>query len=277
MALKILANQGERWTKTWCYILWRGCPVSGLCTDTGPDERVTAMDRREQYRIVPDKADRVWASVTCPGGSSISGQVVDLSAGGGGISISFPLAGRPVLAVGEEVALTFTSTLFKKELTVSARVVHGTGDEQNAHYGFEFSDPQELDAQLTPMFHRLPNRRRSPRVTPARDSPVLVILNAETGHKWTTGHIVDISAAGIGVLVSPETELRLGSVERVELSVSLPGHLDPLRLHGVIRNRYTVRGQIRYGIEFEFERSEESQRNQTAIINYVAERQRQHL
>ena len=104
----------------------------------------------------------------------------------------------------------------------------------------------------------------------------LVILNAETGHKWTTGHIVDISAAGIGVLVSSETELRLGSVERVELSVSLPGHLDPVRLHGVIRNRYTAHGQIRYGIEFEFERSEESQRNQTAIINYVAERQRQH-
>ncbi|MCZ6538222.1 MAG: PilZ domain-containing protein [Chloroflexi bacterium] len=231
------------------------------------------MDRREQYRIVPDEADRVWANVTGAGGSSISGQVLDISAGGVGISVSFPLAGRSVLAVGEEVAIAFTSTLFEKELTVSARVVHRAGDEQNAQYGFRFSDPQPLDAQLTPMFHRLLNRRRSPRVTPAPDFPVLAILSAETGHTWTAGQVVDISNTGIGVIGSPEIESRFGSVERVELSVSLPGHADALRLHGVIRNRYTVRGQIRYGIDFEFKQSEESQRNQAAIINYVEERQ----
>ncbi len=115
------------------------------------------------------------------------------------------------------------------------------------------------------------DQSKSSRVCPAADSPVSVILDAEACQRSTAAHMVDISETGIGVLISSETELRPGSVE---LSISLPGHLDALSVRGVIRNGDTVRGQIHYGIEFEFEQSEESQRIRDAITGYVTERLR---
>jgi c-di-GMP-binding flagellar brake protein YcgR len=238
------------------------------------------MEQRKQYRVEMDPSTDLHVDIVLPDGTPVPGAPVDLSADGAGIRfLSLRFAGPPCPAhgIGDEVQLRFTSKLLKQPLLVKARVAHRVEEDGCRRYGFQFTNRSELERQLAPELFRLFNRRSAYRVTPNERAPIDVIMEDHQGGAPVHARAVDISASGLGVRAPIEAEGTFVSIDHIGMTISLPGRPQPVVLRGIIRNRRLAGHEIRYGIEFDFERSRNTKREQHAVAEYVMIRQREML
>ena len=234
-------------------------------------------DRREQYRVDVGEGKELEVSVRASGRPSFSGHALDLNVDGAGLrvlSLRFPQPAGPVLGVGEETELTLSFAALKRELVVSARVTHRTDEEESRRYGFQFTDRQQLEEQAWPALYRFFNRRATYRVEPASDCPVEVTLERTSGGMSVQVPLLDISAAGMGLRVPAEAESAFAESDRIRVSTSLPGCRDALNLTAIIRSRRLAGAEVHYGLEFDWPGTENRQRQEDAVIDFVMKRQR---
>jgi c-di-GMP-binding flagellar brake protein YcgR len=179
--------------------------------------------------------------------------------------------------VGQEVELTLTFARPKKALLLSARVARRIDEGESRRYGFQFTDRQQLEQQLRPTLYRLFNRRASYRVRPAPDHPVEVTLECFPGGTPVQAQLIDISTGGMALRVPLEAESALADSDRVRVSASLPDCPQRLDLSAIICSRSLAGAEIRYGVKFDLQRTDSSQCQQDAILNFVMARQRAEL
>ncbi len=233
------------------------------------------IEQRTEYRVELDESSDLAVSIENPPGSTCSGRLLDVS--GSGAGARFPVPDCPILAVGQEVPLVFTCGRLKAPVTVQAMVQHRAEERGFRRYGFRFLE-RELDPQLPAELRKLFNRRRVLRVAPDSESPVAVVLEGGGGGPRVKTRLADLSPLGVGVSLEAEAESTLAHANRIGISLSsLPGCGIPLHLIGSIRYRQLIGADIRYGIEFDPELSENFARQEGQITRYVMERQRELL
>ena len=234
-------------------------------------------DRREQYRVDVGENERLEVSVQTSGRPPFSGQAADLSVDGAGLrllSLSFPQSAGPVLGVGEETQLTLTFAGLERGVVFSARVTHRADGKNSRRYGFQFTDRGQLEEQVWPALYRFFNRRAIYRVEPAPSHPVEVTLERGADGTSVRVPLVDISAGGMGLRVPADAEAAFAESDRIRVSTRLPGGGEPLNLTAIIRSRRLAGAEIHYGLEFDWQGTENRQRQEDAIIDFVMERQR---
>jgi hypothetical protein len=206
------------------------------------------------------------------------GDPVDLSISGVGtrlvMSLGFAAMSCPALAVGQEVTLYLGLSEAERPLELPARVMNRTDEGELRRYGFQFTDREHLERQLPPALHRLFNRRYAYRVEPDPDSPIEVMLICTAPPLQVRARLVDISPDGMAFAVPLAAESALAAVDRLVACINLPGGRQPPRLGILIRNRSVLGNEVRYGVEFDLERTQDAQRQQAAVTRYVMDRQR---
>lgn len=236
------------------------------------------MERRSQYRVTSEEVSSLHATIRTPGGVYSLGEPVDLSISGVGtqllMSLGFAATSCPTLVVGEEVTLYLGLSEAERPLELSARVMNRTDEGELRRYGFEFTDREQLECQLSPVLHRLFNRRHAYRIEPDPDSPIEVMLICASPTLQVRARLVDISTNGMAFDVPLDAESALAAVDRLVACVGLPGGGQPPRLGILTRNRSLLGNQVRHGVEFDLKRTQDAQRQQDAVARYVMDRQR---
>lgn len=221
-------------------------------------------EKRQTYRVAPKPEEKVRLSVEDAEGSLFQAHLVDVSVRGA--SATLPHAGAPPLAVGDGVRLHFTAPLFRKPVTVRAKVCFRDDTEAGCLVGFRFGSVVKLPAAL----HKLFNRRLVHRTQPDPDEPIEVVLIASSGKSPlsqppTLGRLMDISVQGAGVALGPvDPDLE----QPINLFLRLPTG-DVLHLLSWIRHRWMQDDTIMYGLEFDFENSADGMRQIEQLRRYV--------
>ncbi len=230
------------------------------------------MDRRNKYRIELGGKSTVEVSILVEDRPLMVGRLHDVSAEGAGVVLP-NLANAP-LAVGQRAELVLVGTTIVKPLRVSAVVRHlrieGSGAEAVQHYGFDFTNQEGFDELLIAQdLHILFNRRKSRRVEPDPQEPIGAFLEDVVRGKSGPARVLDLSTGGVGLLLTREVDLLFGQVERVRLALRLPRATEDLHLEGIVRRRAEEDGGVRYGIEFDPERTPRFVEKQAVLAKYV--------
>ena len=211
--------------------------------------------------------------------------------------LSFPEESS--LHLSRRVRFKFSTDNGSKELTMDAIVLESRVMEGRRVCQFRFAGGVDVEAALGPGAFSRFNRRRGFRVVPdGRDRIEIELTWGETN---ISGRLADISVAGMGIDVTvdgitvdlpSEVGETLVPLDRVTLSFKLPGSdmpLEmlgsfklpgsdtPLKMLGTVRNRNLKGKNICYGIDFEWDPSDESQRQAKAVRSYVMRLQRSML
>lgn len=233
------------------------------------------MERRKVYRNDPQQA-AIVVTIRPVDGEAISSTLRDVS--GDGLAVYAPQESGLGLYVGEEVKLELWGGIVERPITIGARLRHRLMEEDACRYGFQFVDRDSLVHVLTGKLWKLFNRRRAFRVQPHPAQPIEVALAAlDDVETRAGGMLADISRFGLGVSVDLGAERAMQAVDWVEASFRLPDTSEPLEFVGLIRARNLEEEQVRYGIELSETRSENFERQQQAIEDYVIRRRREAL
>lgn len=199
-----------------------------------------------------------------------------------GGSLSFPEESH--LYLSRRVRFKFSTDNRSKELIIDAIILESRAVKGRRVCQFRFADVVDLEATMAPGAFSRFNRRRAFRVAPgARDKIEIELTWGETS---SSGHLADISVTGMGIGITvagitvdlaPEVGGTLAPLDRLTLSFQLPGHDTRLRLMGIVRNRNLKSKNICYGIDFEWDQSDESQQQAEAVRGYVMRQQRSML
>ena len=230
------------------------------------------MEQRQHYRAQLGQGSGLQVNILKEGATPIVGEALDVSIGGTRVQASSP--DGPVLVMGDDVQLTFTSDQLEQPLVVPARTVHRAEEDGTRTYGFQFTDRTLLENQLAGDIYRIFNRRGSYRVQPPDELPIEVTLETDGENKRLRGRMVDISPRGMGVLAPVEAASAFLGIDRIMVSFTLPTSPDPVRLEDIIRSRRLTATGVRYGIALDFQASAQPEAQQNTIIDYVVQRQR---
>ena len=188
------------------------------------------------------------------------------------------------LYLSRRVRLKFLTDNRLKELVIDAFILKSDTVRGKRVCQFRFADMIDLEAALGPGALSRFNRRRAFRVVPgARDKIRVALTWGETG---SSGRLADISVTGVGIGITvdgitvdldPEVGGTLGPLDRLTLSFQLPGCDTRLRMMGIVRNRNLKSKNICYGIDFEWDPSDESQRQAETVRGYVMRQQQSML
>ena len=228
------------------------------------------MERRRWYRNTVREDDDLQVEVQLADGSVVSGVPLDLMMDGAGVR--FNPTSFPVLEMGQQVVLTFTSTLIEDSVHATAIVVNRTELGVSRRYGFRFTDYRELESQLSQEIFRLFNRRGSQRVVPHPDAPVEVTLEGIHNGGEARVDLIDVSATGMALRIPTTVESAMVGISNVKFTLLLPGRRDPLTLEGIIRDRRLDELGIHYNVEFTLDPGD-AQRQQGVINDFVLKRQ----
>lgn len=232
--------------------------------------------RRRRYRVDLERRRDLKVKVQAAGRPAVQGEPVDLSLDGIGVRFASPGAQgvqSPVIAVGEEVGLSLMLPPHQRPLQSNAKVVSRTEGESHRRYGFQFTDRDQFQAQLSPALYGLFNRREAYRVRPDPQNPIEVGLEGLGGDVRFRAQLLDISVKGMAVAVPMEAEAALAGSDRIRVSASLPDVAGTLSWVAVIRDRMLVRDRIHYGVEFELEQAAASPGQRDAVMAFVMKRQ----
>ena len=233
------------------------------------------MDGRRQYRVTPDQGSRFHVAVLVSGRRAGEGVLFDASVGGVGVeflSVDFPQANQPALAVGQQVDLRITSPTLAEPLELAASIVHRVDGDAGIRLGFRFENEAVLRRRDCPELFRLFNRRSSFRVEADPRAPVAVTL--ARGKHTIDAQLVDISAGGMAVLAPAEADAALESVDVLDATIALPGAAAPLEIPCHVRRRGVTGGAMQYGLEFDFDACGNARRARDVVMRYVMDRQR---
>ncbi|MBL7224504.1 MAG: PilZ domain-containing protein [Desulfobacteraceae bacterium] len=222
----------------------------------------------------PEPVGDVRLSIILAGGELLPCDIEYLDREGG--SLSFP--GESHLNLSRRERLEFLTDNRSKELIIDAIILKSSTVKGRRVCRFRFADMVNLEEALGSGVLSSFNRRRAFRVAPNAGDKIEIEL--AWGGEGTSGSLVDISTSGIGITVDsitvdldPEVGGTLGPLDRLTLSFQLPGCDTWLRMTGIIRNRNPKGKKIRYGIDFEWDQSGESQQQAEAIRGYLMRQQ----
>lgn len=233
----------------------------------GPSEQ---EELRQRYRRAPGKNHALGILLKLPGGSAVSGDLVDVSAGGA--AVRFASERDPDLRVGQSVQLAFNSLLHGGEILVQVRVASVRGEDDWRRYGFEFLQVEDLFRQLDSYYFNFFNRRRRIRVRPALDARLP--LTIEWGGEELTQQVSDLSALGLGFNTNKASAARLEGVTEVQVHFPIPKTEHVIRTPAGVRHVTKLSRGILFGLEF-LEDGESALAGQQAILRkYVKARER---
>jgi hypothetical protein len=233
--------------------------------------------RRDLYQITLGENNQVEVAVWTDSGDSLVGKVVDVSAQG--VALRVPRNTTPVLSLGESVAFPFTPRTRTDPVALTATVRSRNRMGKHWHYGFEFRRNNTLNVRVAEEFYALFNRRHAFRVKPLPEEPVPVTI-ASPGASIApiaTAQLFDVSATGLGVLVSLSKDPSLADDDVLRTTLCPPTSSCPLKLTGRIRHRTQRASAVRYGMEFDPDHSEQFERDHENLVDYIIHRQLQDL
>ena len=197
-------------------------------------------------------------------GAVVPAQVTSFE--GDTIELAFSLAGAPLLAIAQLAVLRIQLTAASPEVRVPVCAVARTDDETQRRYKLQPRRKHEL-SRLKRGY-----QRAHIRVRPRTEAPIKIEFRSPTGEPLASGNALDISVAGVGVLLESSDELALMAHDRLELAIHLPDGQPPRIVHGLIRSRRLEGASIFVGIKFELERTQALREAVQAFAKYVRQR-----
>ena len=222
------------------------------------------MSRTPRHnRVVGDER-----RITVVGWPRKEGFLLDISEHGAGVVFSFEQ--EMSLAVGQDVALNLEVEGLKKGLLLQGQVRHRREMRDDRRYGIQFSGLDGLTSKEMQVFRKMVNRRQAFRVLPIVGDSVVVHVGLDPKFGASA---LNISATGIGIVVSLGAESALMDQTKIALSIQIGQITEPIQLQGLVRNRTIAANGVRYGVQFDPE-DLSYLRNQEVLQNYIMECQR---
>ena len=210
-----------------------------------------------------------------PGGRSLSGRLMDVSAGE--VSVLLVDSRKPPPAKGQRVRLQILLRKLDKPMNIVATVLSKRQEDDRTICTFRFTHMATVDRTLPPDIYSVFNRRQMFRVRPDPRRPIkatLVVVRDDDRRIEAEALITDISGSGVGVFVDGRDAAPFNLSGHLDLELSLPGHEQPLTFRGRICYRVEVGKRWRYGIEFDSRRTTDYQRKQQQLMTFIMNRQR---
>lgn len=231
-------------------------------------EAEALRNQRAQYRKRNTKAQPLEASLRVPGWDPLRVELLDLSVSGAGVRV--PFAQDRNLRVGDTVEIAIGSVM-RDEIVTPARVANVSPDgPSHLRYGFAFLNVGNLYSQLDSFYARHFNRRRAPRVIPALDRRIQVVLRARGEELRVPLH--DLSESGVGLTLSRDSAATIADQQQLELTFRLPGSSTELTGSATIRHRTPMNHSVLIGVEFDFEASNGFQLHRAELREFVEQR-----
>ena len=231
-------------------------------------EPTNVDELRSAYRKRNSKAQSLEATLNVTGWPSLRVELIDLSVRGAGVRV--PFAQDRNLKIGDVVELIIGS-MMRGEVITGARVSNlGPHGESHVRYGLEFLNLGNLYSQLDSFYSRHFNRRRHLRVLPSLDRKIHALL------RWSGGElkvpVFDISASGLGVVLSKDSAARTAEITVFDLEFKLPGRDETLRGRATARHRSPLRNNVLLGLDFDLSAKSSLQAQVPAIRQFVEQR-----
>jgi hypothetical protein len=187
-------------------------------------------------------------SLRIPGkeGTVCIGTVTDLRTGAGRrwVLAEFPPPGAPLFSIGDRVPLSFSGSCLDRGFSAEAEVALWSFNDAVFTYGFQVN--RLTKESLLGAIHR----HRARRVEFPAAERVNVSVALSTGGPVLEGQLENLSAGGLGILLSHAADGELKAAYELVLRFEVPGCEGPLELLGRTRWRSSVEGQVHYGIQF---------------------------
>ena len=210
-------------------------------------------DGRERYRACLESPEQLSVTATDQRGRRLPAQLLDLSAGG--IGLSFPTECDPKLDVGDTIYLRLASPQLPKTLVALAQVSRDSLFDWGHCYGFKFVDWIGLLSQIPPDLAPLFNRRGQLRVTFGSKHMIRVAIEGPAKSTETfrpvQGVLRDVSATGLSFRVHPDAEEGMSACPFVHVSFLLPGNTKVLSFWVRILHRDADEDGLIYGAMFD--------------------------
>ena len=188
------------------------------------------------------------------------------------------------LYLSRRVKFKFMTDTQSNELVIDAIILKFSTVKERRVCQFRFADTNNFEEALGSGVFSNFNRRSAFRVEPSAGEKIEIEL--AWGGEIASGNLVDISTTGmrvgiragsITVDLAPESGRTLGPLDPVILSFQLPGCNARLKVTGIIRNRNLKGEKDRFGIDFQWDQSDESQQQAEAIHGFVMREQQSML
>jgi len=235
-------------------------------------------DKRNGYK--PEPVGDLRLNLILAGGELLPCDIGYLDREGG--SLSFPEE-RDVY-LGRRVKFKFLPDNRSEELIIDAVILKSSTVKGRRVCRFRFADMVDLEEILGSGVFSNFNRRQAFRVVP--DTGDKIEIELAWGGEVASGSLVDISTTGMGIGITvdsitvdldPEVSGTLGPLDRVILSFQLPGWDVRFRVTGIIRNQNPKGKNNRFGIDFRWDQSDESQQQAEAVRGFVMRQQQSML
>lgn len=193
-----------------------------------------------------------------------------------GCKVVFPLDDDPpIYPLASKSAIEFSGKRLKRNVVLHAIITGRHQGEGMRTYSFQFyAKPGQDAGEIFSIF----NRRRAYRAPAVQTTPVETSF-ADPGlpMKPVITELADISATGIGLVVSPDVEARLSKDDWLTLNFELPGFGGPMEIVAGIKYRLLLASKaIRYGCVFKPDQPM-FMKKQDKVITYVMQYQRKTL
>ena len=225
--------------------------------------------RRKQYRARPNEELNVKAFVFMPSGEQLPAEIVDVSVTGASMRLSVDW--DPVLAKGDVIELSVGIEGRKPVKTPGEVMFSGQDGDRHTRYGFRYTNPGNLYAQLDEQYARLFNRRGTFRAAATLTQRIPIHLSWQGFILDTVIH--DVSDGGVGVLFDKRQSVMFGRAKKLRASFRLepkgPEYTGELE---IVHRTEVADGSHLFGMRFLFEQQEGFGQHKEAIKAFVKER-----
>jgi hypothetical protein len=199
-------------------------------------------------RIDEEFLSDVRLSIVHPNRGAIPARL--LSLGSHRAEVILPSEKAPVFGLGQplsvEVQFGGSQETFSVPAMVQSRVDLPVGRRYELHLSwndFWHAVPARMRAQC--------DQRRQDRLTLSESDRLPIVLTIPSLRRAMAGNIADVSSRGIGVLVPSTADRVACQVAQLNLSWTIPGFYDPVRIRGSICHRRLAPNGLLYGVALE--------------------------
>ena len=231
---------------------------------------MTNPERRQHYRSIPKNLVSFHFALRDEMDNLVPGDLIDISFGG--VRLQFSESNDIVLPLGYEVQLAVITGAAEGPAVVSATIVDRIDAPEFRQYGFKFHAPEELRALFPDELQQFLNQRKMQRIGPDPAKPIQLWLKSIHGHQVEV-ELIDISSSGIGVQIPREKDLEFCQLQEIETCLCFSESQDRIELNCAISRRSLIGEQIHYGLEFNFDDSDDGASQEQQITDYIVQRQ----
>ena len=226
-------------------------------------------DQRRQYRVEPGpRAEFIEVSLRRADGTTYHGKVIDTSQRGA--AVVFRNADAPDLHKNDSVSLAFTLPDRPQPIVATAIAINGQASKKYHRYGFEFTDIEGLEQQISNESWAVFNRRAFRRLQLGTESHVKVTLRIDGSGLLIRGQLGDLSASGVCIVLEGDRRGELACGARIQASFTLPGTFSELEYTGSVSTERLEEGRTLIGFEFDVENTPNADAQREIIEEWLA-------